>query len=556
MSIAIICLASISFLLVGYFFYSRIVAHTFGVNDNNLTPACKINDGMDYVPTKPFYLLGQHFSAIAAAGPIVGPILACLNFGWLPVVLWIVLGAIFIGAVHDFSALFSSIRHNASTIAEITRFNLGKKAYILFLLFIWISLIYVITAFTDVTANTFLGKVEELEGTKVAFNAGGAVAFASSMYLLLAIVMGIVQKTLNPPLWLSTPIFVPMILFVVWLGTKFSTLLLLDIKVWYVLILIYCFIASILPVWLLLQPRGYLGGFVLYLAFFVGIIGIFFGGYTVKQDYFKFTGSYKLGEFIFPFLFVTVACGACSGFHGLVCSGTTSKQLAKESHARPIGYGGMLLESLVAIIALATVMIFSSSEIKGQSAGRIYGNGLAHYLTILIGKENLVFAVTFGAMAFSTFVFDTIDVATRLGRYILQELFGYKNFFTAIVSTALTVIIPLIFLLIGSGDSWKLYWLLFGTANQLMGGLTLLVVSVWLYKTGKKMWFTLLPSFFLLCITIFSLLLHIYNGFKLIKKTGLTLSADMVNAFIAFILIVIVMNLLKESIKNFIAKTQ
>ncbi len=500
----------IAALLGGYLIYGRWIARQFALSDSNPTPAQEINDGVDYVPAKPFYLLGQHFSAIAAAGPIVGPIAACMTFGWIPCIIWIVLGVIFIGAVHDFSALAASIKHKAQSIAEIVRQNLGRRAYNSMISFIWIALLYVIIAFTDVTANTFLGKTEELEG-KFAFNPGGAVAAAAIMYLTLALIMGLVQRTTSPPLLIITLFFVPATLAVVWLGTSISTVFLFDYKTWAILILSYCFAASLLPVWLLLQPRGYLGGFVLYIALSVGVVGIVLGGFQINQPGFKALDGPRLDDALFPFLFVTIACGACSGFHGLVCSGTTSKQISKESHCRPIGYGGMLLEGFVALIALSTVLIATNTS---QSPGIIYGEGIGRFLTVIIGEKYLLFAVTFGAMAFSTFVFDTLDVATRLGRYMLQELFVKRGWISAILSTALTVCIPLGFILSSKPGDWRKYWILFGTSNQLLAALTLLAISVWLKKTGRPNWFTILPMLFVMTITVWALAVHIIDAFN------------------------------------------
>ncbi|MFN3329336.1 MAG: carbon starvation protein A, partial [Pyrinomonadaceae bacterium] len=413
--LTVLALAFLGWLVFGYFAYGKIIARELELDDLRKTPANEINDGQDYVPTRPFYLFGQHFSAIAAAGPIAGPILACQSFGWLPCLLWIGLGVVLIGAVHDFTTLFSSVRHRACSIAEITRERISRRAGRAMMLFIWIALIYVIIAFTDITAGTFVAGDEALIG-ETRFNPGGAVAFASIAYLGLAIVLGFVQKFLKPPLWLVTLIFVPATFALSYLGTKFSTLFLLDHTSWAVLILLYCLVASIVPVWSLLQPRGYLGGFVLYSALAIGVMGVFFGGYEIKQPYFKSWDVGGLTGSLFPFLFVTIACGACSGFHGLVCSGTTSKQIDKESHTHPVGYGAMLAEGFVAFIALVTIMIVSAETVKGIPPGKIYGNGIGEFLTILIGKENLPFAVTFGAMAFSTFVFDTLDVSLRLGR--------------------------------------------------------------------------------------------------------------------------------------------
>lgn len=495
----------------GYRFYGRFVAGIFQLNRKRLTPAHEFNDGVDYVPTKPFYLLGQHFSAIAAAGPIAGPIIACQQFGWLPCILWIVLGVIFIGAVHDLSALVSSLRHKGNSIAEMVKINIGKKAWLAILGFIWLSLVYVIVAFTDITASTFVGRVEELGGIQVNFERGGAVAAASTMYLALSLIMGLVQRKWNPRLLWLTLIFVPATLGVVFLGTKVSGLLLFSQKGWGLMILVYCFIASLLPVWLLLQPRGYLGGFVLYMALAIGVIGIFLGGYEIQQPYFKTWHAPGLTGDLFPFLFVTIACGACSGFHGLVCSGTTSKQIANETHCHPVGYGAMLLEGFVAVIALATVMILGTGKEAG-SPGAIYGAGMGRFLTLIVGEKNLVFAITFGAMAFSTFVFDTLDVATRLGRYILQELTGKKGRPAAALATLATVGLPAFFIINAKEGAWLSFWVLFGTSNQLLAALTLLSVTVWLKKTSRPYWFTLIPMLFVMTITFWSLIKLIAVG--------------------------------------------
>jgi len=510
--LAALAIVFLIWLVFGYFAYGRWIANQFKLDDSRETPANTKNDGKDFVPTRPFYLFGQHFSAIAAAGPIAGPIIACQAFGWLPCLLWIAFGVVLIGAVHDFSSLASSVRHNAQSIAEITREKLGNGAGRAMMAFIWIALIYVIVAFTDITAGTFVSGTEELQGAS--FNAGGAVAFASVAYLGLSIVLGLVERYLKPPLWLSTVIFVPATFALSYLGTKFSTVFLFDHTSWAVLILIYCIIASLVPVWALLQPRGYLGGFVLYTAIAVGVIGIFFGGYEIQQPSFKSWDVGGMTGMLFPFLFVTIACGACSGFHGLVCSGTTSKQIDKESHTKSVGYGAMLAEGFVAFIALVTIMIVASETVRGVSPGKIYGNGIGEFLTLIIGKENLPFAITFGAMAFSTFVFDTLDVSLRLGRYIVQELFGLKGKIGAIIGTLTTIFVPFIAVLIAPKGSWNDFWTLFGASNQLLAALTLLSITVWLYQARKRIAFTLLPMLFVLTITLWALTSLVIGNFQ------------------------------------------
>lgn len=505
MSLALLALGFIALLSFAYFAYGGWVAKRFALDDARETPARRLEDGIDYVPTRPFYLFAQHFSAIAAAGPIAGPILACQVFGWLPCLLWIALGVVLIGAVHDFSSLTASVRHGAVSIAEIAREHLGSGAGRAMMAFIWIALIYVIVAFADITAASFVVGTEELQQGGVHFNPGGAVAAASVLYLLLAVVMGLVQRFLKPPLWLVTVIFVPATFALSWLGTKFSYAFVFDHRTWAILILAYCCVASVVPVWALLQPRGYLGGFVLYSALAIGVLGVFFGGYEVRQPAFRAWHAGGMTGSLFPFLFVTIACGACSGFHGLVCSGTTSKQVDRESHLRPIGYGAMLAEGFVALIALVTVMIATNDDLKGLAPGTIYGNGIGRFLTIILGKEQLPFAVTFGAMAFSTFVFDTLDVCMRLGRYIVQELIGWRTKGGALLGTLVTVALPVYFVGFGETGIWAKFWILFGASNQLLAALTLLAVSVWLYQSRQRIAFTLLPMAFVLVITLWAL---------------------------------------------------
>lgn len=543
MTLTLLALGFVSLLVVSYGLYGRWVAKQFKLDDARATPAHQVNDGVDFVPTRPFYLFGQHFSAIAAAGPIAGPILACQAFGWLPCLLWIGLGVVLIGAVHDFSALAASVRHGATSIAEITREHLGGRAGRAMMGFIWIALLYVIVAFADITAGTFVGGSEELRATTVNFNPGGAVAAASIMYLGLSVLLGLVQHFLKPPLWLVTLIFVPAAFALSWVGTMTSNLFALDHKTWGVLIILYCGLASMVPVWALLQPRGYLGGFILYSALALGIIGVFFGGYEIQQPAFKAFDIGGMTGMLFPFLFVTIACGACSGFHGLVCSGTTSKQVDRESHIRPVGYGGMLAEGFVALIALVTVMIVAQDALRGKAPGTIYGNGIGQFLTLIIGQDKLAFAVTFGAMAFSTFVFDTLDVCTRLGRYIVQELFGWTGRIGALMGTLGTMALPMYFILFAPPNSWAKFWTLFGASNQLLAALTLLSITVWLYQARQRIAFTLLPMIFVLVITLWALIMLVIGNLRITKIGSGQLDIELVNAIAAAALVVLALYL-------------
>ena len=544
MQLTLLALGFLAILVAAYRLYGGWIARQFALDDARVTPANVVNDGVDFVPTRPFYLFGQHFSAIAAAGPIAGPIIACQLFGWLPCLLWIGLGVVLIGAVHDFASLAASVRHRAQSIAEITREHLGARAGRAMMAFIWIALVYVIVAFADITAGTFVGGTEELQGTSIAFNAGGAVAAASVMYLTLSIVLGLVQRYLNPPLWLVTVIFVPTAFALSWAGTLWSNTLLVDHRTWGLLILVYCCIASVVPVWALLQPRGYLGGFILYAALALGIIGVLFGGYEIRQPAFKAWDVGGMTGALFPFLFVSIACGACSGFHGLVCSGTTSKQIDRESHIKAVGYGAMLAEGFVALIALVTIMIVAQGDLpKGATPGRIYGNGIGQFLTLIIGKDNLAFAVTFGAMAFSTFVFDTLDVCTRLGRYIVQELFGWKSKAGAVAGTLLTMALPFYFVMLAPPNSWSKFWTLFGASNQLLAALTLLSITVWLYQARQRIAFTLIPMIFVLVITLWALVSLVVANLRVTKVMAGQFDVEFVNAVAAAALVLLALYL-------------
>ncbi|HYE79665.1 MAG TPA: carbon starvation CstA family protein, partial [bacterium] len=342
---------------------------------------------------------------------------------------------------------------------------------------------------------------------------------------------------------------VPATLAMVWLGTRLSTVLVFDAKLWGMLILIYCFLASLTPVWALLQPRGYLGGFVLFLAIGLGIIGVFSGQYTIQQPAFKgwqagLVPGTSAANTLFPFLFVTIACGACSGFHGLVCSGTTSKQIAKESHCHPVGYGAMLAEGFVAFIALVTIMMLSDERAKELAKpGIIYGTGIGEFMTLIIGEQNRTFAIVFGAMAFSTFVFDTLDVCTRLGRYLIQELTGWRTTMGSVGATLLTVIPAAFFVAAASKpDSYISFWTLFGASNQLLAALTLLSITVWLYQARRRIAFTLLPMIFVLVTTLTALVKIVIGSFVPAEGQALGLMG-ILNGIAALILVLLALYL-------------
>jgi carbon starvation protein len=473
------------------------------------------------------YLLPQHFSAIAAAGPIVGPILAAIYFGWGPAWLWIILGSVLIGGIHDFSALVASVRHRGRSVAEIVRQYMNQRAYILFLVFVWFALVYVIVAFTDVTAGTFVAEASREGGTA----SGPGVASSSTIYLLLAVAMGLALRFTGIGPVKAKLVFLPLVFLAIWAGPHIP----MDLRsvagdhaqqVWGYILLGYCFVAALAPVWILLQPRGELGGYFLYIVMILAVGGIvagsLTGGIAIQQDFFR-GWSYEhpmQGALpLFPILFITVACGACSGFHSIVASGTTSKQLDRETDARPVAYGAMLLEGFFACVSLATVMILAGGDLK-RSPDWIYANGVADFgarLVALTGLDRAVvfdFLFQFGLLCFATFVFDTLDACTRLARYVLMELLGWTTRAQAALATVISLALPVVAVSLPRVELggkpmplWQVFWGIFGSSNQLLAALTLLGVTVWLARKGMAWWVALVPTLFMMVMTLWSLVL-------------------------------------------------
>ena len=544
--IVTILLVSVVVLALGYVLYGRFLSRYLALDDSVVTPACEINDGQDFVPASRSMLLGQHFSAISAAGPIVGPILAGIWFGWLPALLWVLLGSIFIGGVHDFTSLVASVQNKAASIGEIVKQHMSRTSQILFLVFVWMALVYVIIAFTDITAQTFSSVMAQ-----TAFGPG--VAVSSGLYLVLGLAMGVLLYKFNTNLVLTTAIFIPLVLLVIWLGTRLpgpmvDVLLGISVKQWELILLAYCFVASLIPMWLLLQPRGYLGGWFLYLTMAIALLGTLFSGMPIQYPAFHLDGlaSALNGKLVFPILFITVACGACSGFHGIISAGTTSKQIRRQSDTRAVGYGAMLLEGLVAVLALATVMILApGDEALKAEPSLIFAKGLASYL----GRVGVDFtlALSFALVAFSTFVYDTLDVCTRLARYILQELFGWKSFKGSVAATLITLLLPLAFLLLTKEKGYMVAWPIFGTSNQLLASLTLLALSVWLLRTGRNPVYTLVPMVFMLVMTLWALVTQILPFLRALGQSAAMKPDVAITGVMGSILLVLSIWLLVEA---------
>lgn len=543
MEMLAIVVVSAVILTIAYFTYGRLLSRLFQLDNTTQTPAITLRDDVDYVPCDTAPLLSQHFSAIAAAGPIVGPILAGVAFGWLPALLWILIGSIFVGGVHDFAALVASIRHKATSIIEVVRIYISRRAYLLFLVFVWLALVYIVVAFTDITATMFVGALDLESGktygsiadaqadpnAKMLVQAGG-VATSSLLYLMLPVVMGLIVRSGRLSMEKATWVFLPLVGLAIWIGKLIPFNLdqilqnmipalsskdaaIYAVRSWDVFLLLYCAVASIAPMWLLLQPRGQLGGYFLYAALGAGALGIVMGGQNIQQP--AFTGwNHPVQGGVFPVLFITIACGACSGFHSLICSGTTSKQLRTEKSALTIGYGAMLLEAMVAIVSLCCVMLLPvDSSLTKASPNFIYANGIGAFLQS-IGISRAL-GVSFALMAFNTFVYDTLDVCTRLGRFILQELTGWKSASGRWLGTLLTAGVPIFFVMNQTVDAkgnaipvWRTFWSLFGASNQLLAALTLLGATVWLWKTRRAIWVffvTGIPAIFMYVMSSWAL---------------------------------------------------
>jgi carbon starvation protein len=486
-------------LLAGYVFYGRFLVRKFNINPQGKTPAHTCRDGVDYEPTKPFVLLGHHFASIAGAGPILGPVFAAA-FGWLPVFLWIVIGSIFIGGVHDFASLVSSIRHRGHSIAELIDKYIGTSGKRLFLGFTWFMLVLIIAVFAQTIASTFIKNP--------------SVASSSFLFIALAVIFGLAIHQWKLPFWPATILGIILLGLCIVLGLWFP--LGLSYNVWIVILFAYVFVAAVTPVWILLQPRDFLNSFLLYAILIAGVFGIFIARPSISMP--VFTSFHTNLGTLFPVLFVTMACGAVSGFHSLVASGTTSKQLDRERDARVVGYGGMLIEGLLAIVALITANVLLPKEYQtmiGKEGGgpiSIFASGIGKFM-LGLGIPHKA-GMTFAALAISAFAMTTLDTATRLGRFILQEMCeGSKGTLAPLsnrfVSTTITLVAA--GLLAFSGTSQTL-WPIFGSANQLMAAIALLAISVWLRHLKEKNLFVRIPMFFMMGVTLTAL------GFLILKN--------------------------------------
>lgn len=524
MSALLLIILAIVIFVVAYLTYGRYLAKTWGIDPTRKTPANELEDGVDYCPAKTPVLMGHHFSSIAGAGPINGPIQAAF-FGWVPCFLWIVIGGIFFGAVQDFGALFVSIRHKGKSLGEVIEENIGHRTRILFTVFAWLVLLLVIAAFGDIVANSFIGA--SYGGSA----SNGSVATASLLFIPLAVAFGFIVYRKNAPMAVATVLGV--ILLAVCVAIGLACPLDLPKNFWIAFVFVYIIIASVTPVWILLQPRDYLSSFLLYFMMGAAVIGII--GATIVNPASTsfstpaFTGFTVNGNFLFPTLFITIACGAISGFHSLIASGTTSKQLNNEKDALMVGYGSMLIECVLAVISLIAIGTLSADgsqaavkEMLGLEAISptiIFGTAISNFFaTIGFGEAAVNATKTIIMLAVSCFCLTSLDTGTRLGRFMFQELFagteaGKKlKLDNMYVATVITAVFGFVLCLAGYTKVWPL----FGAANQLVAVPAFLALAAYLKKIGKNNKMLYIPIVFMACATISSLILTFKKNFEAI----------------------------------------
>ena len=533
MNSLVLLLICVAILVIGYIFYGGWLCKQWGVGESKTeTPAHTMEDGVDYVPAKAPVLMGHHFSSIAGAGPITGPIGAAI-FGWLPVTLWILIGGIFFGGVHDFGALFASVRNKGQSIGEIISTNMSKRAKQLFIIFSYLTLILVVAAFASIVASTFGAVYDESGALDLAKSATPAsVAMISVLFILIAVVFGFFVYRKNVPMGVASIVGVLAIVLIMAVGMNFHPIY-LSTKTWMWIVGLYIAIASVTPVWILLRPRDYLSSFLLYAMLAVAVFAVVVAHPTFDASFPAVTGfAVDNGngvQYLFPVLFTTVACGAISGFHSLVSSGTTSKQLDKEKDAKPIAYGGMLLECVLAVLTLCAIgyaykwnQANPDSALVGATA--IFGGGIAHMVDDVIPGSYTVLNSLL-VLTYSAFCLTSLDTATRLARFMFQEFWlepgqtpkdikeGWKKVMVnPYFATILTVVLGILLGMTGYAKIWGL----FGAANQLLAGIGLLAVATWLGNAGKNNKMFLIPMAFMIVVTICSLALTVKNQIGII----------------------------------------
>jgi carbon starvation protein len=485
-------------LTIAYFTYGKFIENKLEIDPARKTPAVEMSDGVDYVATKKPVLLGHHFATIAGGGPIVGPITAVV-FGWLPAVLWILFGSIFMGGVHDYTSLQASIRHRGQSIGAIIKEYIGRRGQTLFLIFSIATLILIVGVFIILVADTFSAVPE--------------AATASVLFILLAPIFGVMVNQMRINLFVASIFGIIAMFLSIYIGMLFP--IQLDSAVWSIILVIYAYVASVLPVWVLLQPRDYLNSFLLYGMIIGATIGVILFAPEIKFPAYVSFYNENLG-YLFPILFITIACGALSGFHSLVSSGTTAKQLDNEKSGRFITYGGMLIEAFLAVIAIGSVIYLSQAEFTARLAELktpvgMFSAGIGEFMSAF--GLPIEIGTSFVALTVSAFLLTSLDSATRLGRYAVQEFCEERAPKIAKNAHASTFIIVAFAAILALSGTWSTVWPIFGAANQMLGALALLAVTAWLAKRKTKTTFTAIPMVIMFVITLSALIVIMQQNF-------------------------------------------
>ena len=504
----VIVLIAIVVLGAGYLLYGRWLANKWGLDPKAKTPAYTHEDGQDYVPSSKLTVFAHQFSSIAGAGPVTGPILASV-FGWVPVLLWLLIGGLFFGAVQDFGALYASVKNEGKSMGMIIEKYIGRTGRKLFMLFCWLFTLLVMAAFTDMVAGTFVGK--GVEGmTKATGYANSAAASISMLFIVVAIIFGLIQKKVGKMKeWVRAVVAIALLVVMFIIGMKLP--MYATKSTWIYIVMAYLFLASVMPMWLLMEPRDYMTTFMLLGMIIGAVVGVIAEHPTMKLN--AFSGFNVDGSYLFPTLFVTIACGAVSGFHSLVSSGTSSKTISNEKDMPMVGYGAMVVESLLGVIALVVVGAVAVNGTKPEGTPfSIFSTGVAGFFE-KFGIPVQV-ATVFMTMCVSALALTSLDSVARIGRMSFQELFygdttdtskmsGWQKVLT---NKYFATIITLFFGYLLTLGGYNNIWPLFGSANQLLAALVLIALAVFLKTTGRTGWTLYIPMFVMLAVTFTALI--------------------------------------------------
>lgn len=507
----VIVLIGIVALGAGYLLYGRWLANKWGLDPKAKTPAYTHEDGEDYVPSSKFTVFAHQFSSIAGAGPVTGPILASV-FGWVPVLLWLIFGGLFFGAVQDFGALYASVKNEGKSIGMVVEKYIGRTGRKLFMLFCWLFTLLVIAAFTDMVAGTFNG-IDAATGDKSYAN--GAAASISMLFIVVAIIFGLIQKKVGKMKeWIRAVVAIGLL--VVMFAIGMFVPLYATKTTWIYIIMAYLFLASVMPMWLLMQPRDYMTTFMLLGMIAGAVVGVLVAHPAMKLNAFNgFAVADAAGNtsYLFPTLFVTIACGAVSGFHSLVSSGTSSKTISNEKDMPMVGYGAMVVESLLGIVALVVVgaVAVNGTKPADLTPFAIFSSGVAGFLEKMGLPVQL--ATVFMTMCVSALALTSLDSVARIGRMSFQELFYGDTTDTSkmpawqkvLTNKYFATVITLFFGYLLTLGGYNNIWPLFGSANQLLAALVLIAVSVFLKTTGRTGWTLYAPMFIMLAVTFTAL---------------------------------------------------